>query len=202
MSFISSVKSAWAYVVEEFNEARCDSKVSTCQATKVPGMAPADADAAITQGISDARAALSKRKSDIAKWDPATAASFKKFFGTETPEARAQIAERIDKQIAHLDTYSVDNFSKSNFSHRDAYAYVHPIDDKKVYLGNPFRTAPATGRDSRAGVIIHELSHFDSISGTGDSAYGASDAALLASKSPETALMTADNFEYFVEDGM
>ena len=36
-----------------------------------------------------------------------------------------------------------------------------------IYLGRVFWTAPATGTDSQAGTLIHEISHFDVVAGNG-----------------------------------
>ena len=52
------------------------------------------------------------------------------------------------------------------------YAYVYPDSPYQVYLCGAFWSAPNTGTDSRAGTIIHELSHFTVVAGTNDWAYG------------------------------
>ncbi len=56
------------------------------------------------------------------------------------------------------------------------------------------------GRDSKAGTLIHEISHFNVVAGTGDIVYGASGAHNLAVTSPNQAIRNADNHEYFAED--
>jgi peptidyl-Lys metalloendopeptidase len=70
----------------------------------------------------------------------------------------------------------------------------------KVYLCNAFWAAPNTGTDSRAGTIIHELSHFTVVAGTDDFAYGQTAARRLATKRPARAIMNADSHEYFSEN--
>ena len=57
-----------------------------------------------------------------------------------------------------------------------------------------------TGTDSRAGTLIHELSHFTVVAGTSDFAYGQSAASRLARTSPSRAVRNADNHEYFAEN--
>lgn len=80
------------------------------------------------------------------------------------------------------------------------YAYVYPTQPYKVYLCNAFWSAPTTGTDSKAGTIVHELSHFNVVAGTDDLAYGQSAAKSLANSSPSSAIRNADSHEYFAEN--
>jgi peptidyl-Lys metalloendopeptidase len=81
-----------------------------------------------------------------------------------------------------------------------AYAYVYPTQPYKIYLCNAFWSAPNTGTDSRAGTIIHEMSHFNVVAGTDDHAYGQTAAKRLATRTPNKAVDNADNHEYFAEN--
>jgi uncharacterized Zn-binding protein involved in type VI secretion len=166
-------------------------------ASRVKGMDAAAADAAITKALADAIAALDKRIGDLDAWDDATAASFRKWFGADDAASRAAIRERMQKTRDLLAGYTLDNFGPDD----DAYAYVYPDDDQKIYLGEAFEGAPETGRDSRAGTLVHEASHFDTIAGTDDHAYGEQDSAHLA-QGGNLGMDNADSFEFFVEDGM
>ena len=80
------------------------------------------------------------------------------------------------------------------------YAYVYPSEPYKIYVCPVFWQAPATGTDSKAGTLIHEMSHFTVVAGTLDHAYGQSAAASLAISSPAKALKNADSHEYFAEN--
>ncbi|MCY1078487.1 M35 family metallo-endopeptidase [Archangium lansingense] len=80
------------------------------------------------------------------------------------------------------------------------YAYVYPASPYKIYVCNAFWSAPATGTDSKAGTLVHEMSHFNVVAGTDDHAYGQSAAKSLASSNPTNALDNADNHEYFAEN--
>ncbi|MGY3856960.1 M35 family metallo-endopeptidase [Aeromonas intestinalis] len=80
------------------------------------------------------------------------------------------------------------------------FAYVYPDQPYKVYLCKSFWTAPVNGTDSRAGTIVHELSHFTAVAGTDDLGYGQGNARNLASTDPQKALNNADNHEYFAEN--
>jgi peptidyl-Lys metalloendopeptidase len=81
-----------------------------------------------------------------------------------------------------------------------AYAYVYPTQPYKVYLCKAYWSAPAMGRDSKAGTLVHETSHFNVVAGTQDYVYGATGAKNLAKSTPSKAIMNADNHEYFAED--
>ena len=81
-----------------------------------------------------------------------------------------------------------------------AYAYVYPAQPYKIYVCNAFWSAPTTGTDSKAGTLVHEMSHFNVVAATDDHAYGQSAAKSLATSSPTRALDNADNHEYFAEN--
>jgi len=81
-----------------------------------------------------------------------------------------------------------------------AYAYVYPASPYKIYVCNAFWSAPMTGTDSKAGTLVHEMSHFNVVAATDDHAYGQSAAKNLAISSPTRALDNADNHEYFAEN--
>jgi len=80
------------------------------------------------------------------------------------------------------------------------YAYVYPNQPYTIYLCKAFWTAPLTGTDSRAGTLIHEMSHFTVVAGTDDLGYGQTNAKNLALTDPNKALNNADNHEYFAEN--
>ncbi len=81
-----------------------------------------------------------------------------------------------------------------------AYAYVYSNDPYKIHLCNAFWSAPQTGTDSKAGTIIHELSHFNVVAKTSDYAYGQSACKSLAISNPSRAVNNADSHEYFAEN--
>jgi peptidyl-Lys metalloendopeptidase len=80
------------------------------------------------------------------------------------------------------------------------YAYVYPNQEYKIYLCKVFWQAPLSGTDSKAGTLIHEMSHFDVVAGTDDVVYGQSGAMNLADNDPNAAVTNADSHEYFAEN--
>jgi len=109
------------------------------------------------------------------------------------------LQDRVDKEIAQIDKMGENNFHKAEKGEEDCYAYVYPGDNTKVYLGNDFGPAPATGADSKAGTLVHEISHYNTVGGTKDNAYGQAACQTLAKDHPDKAKQNADSFEYFSE---
>lgn len=171
--------------------------------SRVKGMDPKAADEAIQQALDDSVAVLKKRQKDLATFDDATKAQFKEYFGSTTEAARKTIGDRIDKTLDKLESFGLDNFKPD----KEFYGQANPADDTTIFLGDAFATAPATGRDSKAGVLIHEASHFKSVGGTvdwnaaGQNVYGETAVRKLAKDDSAQALKHADAFEYFIEDG-
>jgi peptidyl-Lys metalloendopeptidase len=81
-----------------------------------------------------------------------------------------------------------------------AYAYVYKNQPYRIYVCNAFWSAPNTGTDSRAGTLIHEMSHFTVVADTDDWAYGQTAAKNLAKSNPTNARDNADSHEYFAEN--
>jgi hypothetical protein len=82
---------------------------------------------------------------------------------------------------------------------RNVYAFVRPRQEYKIHLCDLFWSAPMTGTDSKAGTLIHEVSHFKVVADTDDIAYGQTNAMNLANTNPGNAIKNADNHEYFAE---
>lgn len=80
------------------------------------------------------------------------------------------------------------------------FAYVYPNQPYQIWVCNSFWTAGLTGTDSKAGTLIHEMSHFDVVANTDDVVYGQSGAKSLAISNPTSAAKNADNHEYFSEN--
>ncbi|MFM7694552.1 MAG: M35 family metallo-endopeptidase, partial [Actinomycetota bacterium] len=73
------------------------------------------------------------------------------------------------------------------------FAFVYPNQPYRTYVCDAFWSAAATGTDSRAGTIVHEIMHFTVVAGTHDHAYGQTDAAALAISNPGDAVDNSDN---------
>lgn len=80
------------------------------------------------------------------------------------------------------------------------FAYVFPTKPYEIFVCRAFWSAPAKGTDSKAGTLVHEMSHFNITAGTDDVVYGQSGAKNLALTDPDGALNNADSHEYFSEN--
>jgi peptidyl-Lys metalloendopeptidase len=112
---------------------------------------------------------------------------------------------RYNTVSSHYSSIStaVDTANPMNFDctcTESYYAYVYPNSPYNIYLCNAFWSAPMTGTDSKAGALIHEITHFNVVIGTDDYVYGQSGAQALAISNPAQAIMNADNHEYFAEN--
>jgi hypothetical protein len=149
--------------------------------------------------LSDQMRLLMARKADLERWDGPARARFYKWFGTTSPQARRLIYHRIHREVTLNRRFSTANFRRAVPSRPGIFAFVHPGDPSKVFVDRTFVAAPPLGENSRAGTIVHEMSHFLIVGGTKDYAYGTSDCERLARFDPSKALSNADNFEFYVE---
>jgi peptidyl-Lys metalloendopeptidase len=152
---------------------------------------------------------LEKALKDLDDWNDDTRARCKKWFGDDDEATRKLVRERTQKVLDKLDKMDpATNFVKAEPGEEDCYGYVYPTKEDKLYLGDLFATAPATGTDSKAGTLIHEVSHYQSTGRTrdvkmadGTTAYGHDNCEQLAKDDPDKAKTNADSFEFFVEGG-
>ena len=153
---------------------------------------------------------LEQRLAELERWNVEDQARFKKWFGKADEKTRKEMISRMKKMQKLLKDYDRDNFvgwtpSKADNDY-DFYAQVTPSDPKSVELSNLYGTAGKDGPNSRAGVLAHEMSHFDKVAGTkdhkdtdGKTVYGQRRSKALAKRDPDKAVTNADNFEYWVE---
>ena len=80
------------------------------------------------------------------------------------------------------------------------YAYVYPTRPYEIFVCRAFWSAPLTGTDSKAGTLVHEMSHFNVTASTDDHVYGQAGAKSLAISDPAAAIDNADSHEYFAEN--
>lgn len=128
---------------------------------------------------------------------PSGSTLYKTWFGTYTSSRFSTVKSHYTniKGAFASKTFYYDCSCTDN-----AYAYVYPTQPYKVYLCQAFWSAPALGRDSKAGTLVHETSHFNVVASTQDYVYGETGAKNLAKTNPTKAVKNADNHEYFAED--
>jgi len=129
-------------------------------------------------------------------------AEYVKWFGKYAGTSNWNIIKMHFQKISDLlakKTFAVDCDPSQCSS--GVYAYVYPNDSQlTVNLCSAFWSASSSmNYDCQPGVFIHEMSHFTVIAGTDDVTYGTNGAMELAKKTPNKAILNADNHEYFFE---
>jgi len=204
MSNNSLIQTVWEEVQSVFSTFKAGEVTQGCPRTnsRVPGMPPSQADEAVNKAIKNVQMVLDQRIGDLQTWSPKTQQDFQKWFGSTAPENRELVLERLKKERLLAEKLTPENFFPAEGEYADnkkLFAYVHPHDPKKIFLGGAFANAPDMGSNSKAGTLAHEMSHFTVIAGTEDYAYGEKDCHALALADPERALNNADNYEFFLE---
>lgn len=152
-----------------------------------------DPDAKIVKSaIADATTLVKDAITKLTRWTVADQSEYTKWFGAPTPSNRTHVTDGYR---------AIENALGSNITwHKtssNVFAYVYPGGPLEVWLGPLFWAAPAMGVDSKAGTMVHELSH--EVWSTDDHAYGPIDAKALAVRYSLQAIDNADNYEYFAE---
>jgi len=156
----------------------------------------------LSKAVQDCIPLLERKLNLLECDDPQTMVEFKKWFGSDDDEAKTTIVNRMRLVLKVCKILTLENFEEMyNEEKREKqYAEIYPDDNfYKIYLGNKFWTAAVTGKNSRSGVIVHELSHSNSIGKTFDHVRGEENSLRLAVVDPSDALYNADSFEYFIE---
>lgn len=92
------------------------------------------------------------------------------------------------------------------------FAYVYPDRPFRVHLCAPYFSMPSSvalvptlmayDSGTREGTIIHEVSHFERTASTEDNCYNRSECRRMTVRDASSALINADNYQYFTEDVM
>lgn len=127
------------------------------------------------------------------------AARYTSWFGAYTSSRYSTVNQHFTKIDTAMD--QTGGKIKINCGCTDNYyAYVYPTRPYEIFVCNAFWSAPTSGTDSKAGTLIHEMSHFNVVAGTDDWVYGQSGAKNLAITNPTRAVDNADSHEYFAEN--
>jgi len=128
---------------------------------------------------------------------------YKKWFGVCPNAANVDHVKKVVSNIISRRNAGYRADCSRSGCPANTYAYVYPTDTTyTVHLCSSFftTTTASCSWDCTGGVMIHELSHFNSVGATKDYAYGTTACQNLASSNPSQAIANADNYEYFNED--
>jgi hypothetical protein len=107
-----------------------------------------------------------------------------------------KVEENFTKIRNHIDNANI-TFRSCNET--DLIAYVYRNQPNSIWLCTPYWSLPDIGIDSKAGTIVHEVSHYKVTVDTDDYVYGTVNCRNLAISSPGKAIKNADSYEYFCE---
>ncbi|HEV8240085.1 MAG TPA: M35 family metallo-endopeptidase [Thermoanaerobaculia bacterium] len=125
------------------------------------------------------------------------------WFGTPTTSLYNTVSDHFDAELGAFQNAAITfdcGTCRTDPNYNNYYAYVYSTQPYTIYLCGAFWSAGATGTDSKAGTLVHEMSHFNVVAGTNDNAYGQTACKKLAQKNPRKAVDNADSHEYFAEN--
>jgi len=118
------------------------------------------------------------------------------WFGTYSASNRQFTTSCFNAVYNRLNNAEFNGYCNPAGCGSNVYGYVYPTDSTfTVYMCNLFWTIP----NERVNTIVHEMSHFRSLGGTNDYAYGKPNCQALARNNPNQASRNADNICYFSE---
>ncbi|WP_017735000.1 M35 family metallo-endopeptidase [Pseudomonas sp. CBZ-4] len=155
-------------------------------------------------------AALRSLNYTIGQLNAGNAAVAQVWMGVNHPMDLRELARRLGVIHAALAGIHQDQivFDASTNSHTDWYAEVDVTlrgAAHSITLAHPFFDAPTYGNDSRAGTLIHEVSHFNDVLGTDDNADGRAACLRLVRQAQQhdgdlnSVITNADSWQYLVE---
>lgn len=158
----------------------------------------ADQQTAAARALVDARTYVGRAKAYLDAG--ASGSRYTTWFGAYDLTRWQTVTTHYTNMATALDTQTIGIDCAGSSCTQDTFAYVYPTAPYTIYVCGAFWGAPATGTDSKAGTLIHELSHFNVIGSTDDYVYGQNAASALATSNAARATDNADNHEYFAEN--
>ena len=138
---------------------------------------------------------------------------FTRWFGKYSAEHGETVRQTLKSVVSAIRTGQVEagcmNIGQG-LCDGDSFAFVNPQDPYVVKLCPGFfemqtmkeltDETVAEGHGTRAGTLVHELSHFVTVASTDDVCYSREICTEMALDAPHDALINADSYQYFVED--
>jgi Lysine-specific metallo-endopeptidase len=148
-----------------------------------------DAKAMVASAIAALDSPSAREQAIVAKW-----------LNVRNSAEASDLKGRLSRIAQFADGATFQCAVRSDAELGDYYAYVHPDQSFVIVLGAFFYTAGESGFSSKAGIIVHEISHFLLAGASADpEIYGPAQAQALAKSDPAAAQRNAENIEYFVE---
>jgi len=182
----------------------------------LPSLAAADTFARCTKAEAEtiARAVSeAKRLSITAAAAVADTPTYETWFGkynTANAETVRRNLKNVVKAIRSGSVTTVCAEISPSECESSMYAYVYDDEPYRVHICPEFFSLPNMARlrpgqlasnfGTRAGTIVHEITHFNVVANTDDNCYARDVCSDLAQTDPRSALRNADSYQYFAED--
>ena len=157
--------------------------------------------ATMTRAIATAQRMLSAAITSLPPVNSGGGAKFQRWFGGPEGDYDPKLKTMYTDLTAYL---PINQFwcPNATFPSDDprTVAFVPKGQFGEIFVRAPFFDLDDSGADTKAGTIVHELSHQSTTNPTGDFAYGTDDAEQLARTDPGRARRCADNVEFYAED--
>ncbi len=167
-----------------------------------------DERAALETALSSAFDAISAATTSITPENGA----YRSWFGVWDLARAKRVRTTLAALKQHIRVSKVTFFCSSvgeNNCDADVYANVFPDDPSTVYICPLYFDLPELSTSTflqvfesgtKAGTIIHEMTHFNVVGSTADNCYSRPVCMNYARTNPNGAIHNADSFQYFAED--
>jgi peptidyl-Lys metalloendopeptidase len=126
-----------------------------------------------------------------------SSARYREWFGAYDPANYSLVSDNFQHIYTALATQPITfNCACSDI----ALAYVYPNQPYDITVCERYWRSPATGTDSQAGVLVHEMSHFITVAATEDVTHSQVLVRMTAKNIPARAVQNASSYEYFAEN--
>jgi len=171
---------------------------SNCSASQA-----SSTDAALTSAESIANRAIRDLRGAPVAERP-NARRYREWFGAYTAGRYATVERNMARIASALSNQTIgfdcDCTGQPGIDPNNTFAFVFPNDPFNMTLCNVFFRVPRTGTDSKAGTIVHEVSHFNIVAATQDFRPNQAGIRALAISLPDSAIRAANAYEYFAEN--
>jgi peptidyl-Lys metalloendopeptidase len=130
--------------------------------------------------------------------------TYSEWFGNSTPQRKSVVEGHFGALKAHLliGVLSITCGCTDQAEKNKVRAYALFKEPYKVFLCTGFFAThkdPKDGFDTRGGIMLHEVSHFEIVNDNVDGKPGLNAARERAANDPDAAIRTADNHHFFAE---
>jgi uncharacterized Zn-binding protein involved in type VI secretion len=169
---------------------------------KSKGLSEDEKERIIYQTIQKCTVLLERKLKLMQSNDSKTRQDFEVWFGCMDEERMQMVMHRIERSLIISKTLTVNNFDviHSDFARSKYFALANRSDEfHTIYLGDPFWNLKDSASQTRADVLVHEISHFWDVGPTIDFDYGSEQCLFLSKNYSRQAFYNADSFMYFVK---